>query len=725
MMAVRAAMCALVTVAATAVPAGGPAMAAPVPTPGAVIRGSAARAVPKSFIVVLKPAGTVAPAALARRYGGTMRRTFGSALHGFEAIMTEAAAKQLALDPTVAYVERNQVMSVADVQDDPPWGLDRVDERHRTLDQQYTYDGDASAVHAYVIDTGIRFSHETFDGRAVSGYDAYDHDDDASDCEGHGTHVAGTIGGREYGVAKKVQLVAVRVLGCTGKGSTASVIEGVNWVTEHAIKPAVANMSLSGPPSDSLDAAVQASIASGVTYGVAAGNGDDFGDPLPACNDSPSRTPEAITVAATTKTDARASYSNYGPCVDIFAPGDEIESAGIDTDTARAELSGTSMATPHVVGAAALALAEHPTYTPQQVADALLAAATPDLVADPGDGSPNKLLYTGGPDRDFELALDTSGFTVATGQPKTVRIDLSQIGAGRQRVQLTVHGVPDQVTTELSDVEVDTWAHPSATLTLTPSVTAALGSTPVTVVATGSDVTRSQTFTLTVAAPEVTLSLSDDAGSGAMGTMVATTVRSTVVAGDFPAGLDLTVAGLPAGVISPDGYGSWLPAGASATVHFVITPDALPGTYPLTIITSSGAVTASAPYTLTVAGTPNPCGKYDTPGLEVPGGSTDSTPITVTDCGRNASALSRVYFRVNRPYPSLPGDAVAVDLIAPDGSIHALKPAGTYPNTDRYVLDCTVDLSGLPADGEWRLQVRNDAQRWIDLAQVYDWMLTV
>jgi hypothetical protein len=243
-------------------------------------------------------------------------------------------------------------------------------------------------VHAYIIDTGIRFTHTTFGGRAVSGRDTVDNDNDATDCNGHGTHVAGTVGGSQYGVAKGVALVGVRVLDCNGSGTTAGVVAGVDWVTANAIKPAVANMSLGGGLDTTLDNAVAGSIASGVTYGIAAGNSN-----ANACNFSPARVPAAITVGATDINDNRASFSNFGTCVDIFAPGVNITSSWLTSDTATNTISGTSMATPHVVGVAALIASANPSFTPQQVRDRMVADATTGVVVNPGTGSPNRLLF--------------------------------------------------------------------------------------------------------------------------------------------------------------------------------------------------------------------------------------------------------------------------------------------------------------------------------------------
>jgi subtilisin family serine protease len=372
------------------------------PTLGVVRDAGTTSVVPNSYVVVLKDAAaqTQGVDALARGlsnvYGGLVGHTYRSALHGFAVKnISDAQARKLAADSSVAYVQKDGVFKIAATQTGATWGLDRIDQRNLPLDGNYTYPTTASNVHAYIIDTGIRTSHSEFGGRATSGFDAVTSGGTADDCNGHGTHVSGTVGGSTYGVAKGVQLVAVRVLDCNGSGSTSGVVAGIDWVTAHAIKPAVANMSLGGGVDATLDAAVQRSIGSGVTFGVAAGNGDALGNPQNACSTSPARVAEAITVGATQNNDQKASFSNYGTCLDIFAPGVNITSSWNTNNTATNTISGTSMATPHVVGAAALVAAVNPGYTPQQVRDALVNNATSNVVVNPGSGSPNKLLYMG------------------------------------------------------------------------------------------------------------------------------------------------------------------------------------------------------------------------------------------------------------------------------------------------------------------------------------------
>ncbi|MEO6086109.1 MAG: S8 family peptidase, partial [Umezawaea sp.] len=298
----------------------------------------------------------------------------------------------LAADPAVASVSQDAEVRVVDTQPNPPsWGLDRIDQRDLPLNASFTYPTTAANVRAYIIDTGIRTTHSTFGGRATWGFNAVDGDN--TDCNGHGTHVAGTVGGAQYGVAKGVQLVAVKVLDCAGSGTFAGVISGVDWVTGNAVKPAVANMSLGGTASAAtapLEAAVRASIASGVTYAVASGNSN-----ANACTFSPALVAEAITVNASDTTDRRASFSNYGTCTDLFAPGVNITSSWNTSDSATNTISGTSMASPHTAGVAAAYLATHPGAAPAAVQSALIADSTPGKITDPGPGSPNRLLFLG------------------------------------------------------------------------------------------------------------------------------------------------------------------------------------------------------------------------------------------------------------------------------------------------------------------------------------------
>ncbi|MFJ8333889.1 S8 family peptidase [Streptomyces sp. NPDC094437] len=369
-----------------------PAQAAP--AEGTVLAAGSPTAVKDSYIVTLKKsaglkAASSAGRGLVQEYGGTVRKTFDTVLNGYTATLSATEARRLAADPAVASVEQDQRVQLTDTtQSSAPWGLDRIDQAALPLSGSYTYpDTAGSGVTVYVIDTGVRITHTQISGRASYGYDAVDGDTNAADGNGHGTHVATTIAGSTYGVAKKAKVVGVRVLDNSGGGTTAGVIDGIEWVTENHTSPAVANMSLGGAASSTLDAAVSSSIASGVTYAVAAGNNG-----ASASSYSPARVAAAITVGATTNTDAKASYSNYGSVLDIFAPGSSIVAGYHTSDTATATLSGTSMAAPHVAGAAAVYLAGHTSATPAQVSTALVNGATSNALTSVGTGSPNKLL---------------------------------------------------------------------------------------------------------------------------------------------------------------------------------------------------------------------------------------------------------------------------------------------------------------------------------------------
>lgn len=352
--------------------------------------------IPGQYIVVTQ--WNVDPLALAAQFGIAPRHVYDQLLTGFAAAIPSSVVDALVADPRVLRVSVQRQISTLETvsQAGATWGLDRIDQHALPIDSVYTYDRTGHGVRAYIIDTGIRYSHREFEGRALRGFDAFASDpadpllgyDGSGDCDGHGTHVAGTVGGKTWGVAKRVTLVGVRVLNCAGYGSDADVIAGMDWVARTATLPAVANMSLGDVvpsktmgTSTEIDNAVKALVASGVTLGVAAGNGWGNGTVgADACMFPISNVPEAITVGATTRTDSRTRWTNYGDCIDLFAPGAGITSSTFDNDSSYGTKSGTSMATPHVVGVAALVLDQAPGATPAEVRDVLVSQATQNIV---------------------------------------------------------------------------------------------------------------------------------------------------------------------------------------------------------------------------------------------------------------------------------------------------------------------------------------------------------
>ncbi|CAM5653040.1 S8 family peptidase [Streptomyces aurantiogriseus] len=389
----RAVAAVAAVVAAAAMGSGAVLPAEAAPAAGKVLNENSPYGIDNSYLVTLKSSAGFRAASqegrqLAAKYGATVAATYHTAMNGYAVHVSAAGARSFAADPAVAFVEKDQRVTLDATQTNPPWGLDRIDQATLPLSRTYTYPNTAgNGATVYVIDTGVRITHQQIAGRAAYGYDAIDGDTIAADGNGHGTHVATTVAGTTYGVAKAARIMAVRVLDNEGSGTTSGVIAGVDWVTAQSARPAVANMSLGGGASIALDTAVRNSIASGVTYAVAAGNSN-----ANAGSSSPARVSAALTVGAGTSADYRAGYSNYGSVLDLFAPGSSIPGGWHTGDTATATLSGTSMATPHVAGAAAVYLTSHPTASPAAVHSALVNGATSGVLRNIGTGSPNRLL---------------------------------------------------------------------------------------------------------------------------------------------------------------------------------------------------------------------------------------------------------------------------------------------------------------------------------------------
>jgi len=434
---------------------------------GEVLGADRADAVPGSYIVALRdsasPRALSASAAdsLVGKYGGQVRTTWQHALNGFHASLTAAQARRIAADPRVDFVQADLPVKATGTQPNPPsWGLDRVDQQNLPLDSSYTYPNGAGNVTAYVIDTGIKITHQDFGGRASWGTNTVDSNN--TDCHGHGTHVAGTVGGTRYGVAKEVKLVAVKVLNCQGSGTSAGVVNGVNWVARNAVKPAVANMSLGGSADTATDTAVRNLVAAGVTTAVASGN-----DNQNACNYSPARVREAISTNASTRTDGRASFSNWGTCTDIFAPGQDITSTWHTSDSATNTISGTSMASPHVAGAAAIYVSANPSATPAQVETALVNAATSGKISNPGTGSPNKLLHVTGPPVTNPTVTNPGSQNGAVGTPASLQLSAT---GGTAPYTFTATGLPPGLTISPSG-QVSGTPTTAGTYTVTVTVT--------------------------------------------------------------------------------------------------------------------------------------------------------------------------------------------------------------------------------------------------------------
>jgi subtilisin family serine protease/subtilisin-like proprotein convertase family protein len=715
------------------------------PAEGTIRHAGGATAVADSYIVVFKDLSVSASAvsdratAVADRFGGRVARTYQHALRGFEVAGTAAMARRIAGDPSVAYVEQNHRAYTTDTQSPTPsWGLDRIDQRALPLNNSYSYPSTGSGVRAYIVDTGIRFTHTTFGGRAVSGFDAID-GGAADDCDGHGTHVAGTVGGSTYGVAKGVTLVAVRVLDCAGSGTYGQVVAGIDWVTgDHDPgELAVANMSLGGPADSALNTAVANAVADGVSFAVAAGN-----DNADACGGSPSSAPTAITVAATGGAqggaggnDARASFSSYGSCVDIFAPGVNITSSTITSDTSSDSWDGTSMATPHVAGAAALVLAQNPAFTPQQVRDYLVDNGTTGVVTNPV-GSPNVLLYVVNappPAHDFSISVSPTAGSTDPGGAVTATVGTTITAGSAQSITLTASGLPASISASFSPPSVTSGG--SSTLTISAGTSTPSGTYPVTITGTGTFATHTATYTLTVNGPPGCSATNGTDATIPDGSMVESTITISGCAGSASAASTVEVhivhtfqGDLVVSLVAPDGsvYVLHNRTGAGAdnidqTYSVDLSSEVANGTWRLRVQDAAAAdVGYLNSWTLNLAGGGGPviCTGANGTDLTIPDGSTAESVIALSTCAGNASAASTVEVHIVHTYQ---GDLV-VSLVAPDGSVYVLhnRTGGSADNIDQTY---TVNLASEARNGNWRLRVQDAAL--VDTGYLNSWRLTL
>jgi serine protease len=659
---------------------------------------------------------------LAARHGARMQRSFSHALRGFVVQADDRALEKLVLDPAVAYVEEDGIVEISATQSGATWGIDRSDQRDLPLNGTYVYNTTASNVNTYIVDTGVLGSHSEFSGRMIGGYTAISDGNGTNDCNGHGTHVAGTVAGTTYGIAKGAKISPIRVLGCNGSGTNSGVIAGMDWVAANHIKPAVANMSLGGGASTATDDAVARMTNAGVTVVVAAGN-----DNSNACNYSPARAPSAITVGSTTNTDARSSFSNFGSCLDIFAPGSNITSAWYTGNTATNTISGTSMASPHVAGVAALYLAGNPTATPAQVTQAIINASTPNKVTSAGTGSPNRLLY--------------SLFGTSTGDttPPTTPSNVTATASSSSAIGLSWTAASDSGGSGLAGYKVERCAGSTC------SNFAQIGTTASTSYS-DSGLTAATTYRYRIRAY-------DGAGNDGSYSSIAQATTQSGGGGGSALSNGVPVTGLSGSAGTELRYTLSVPAGAS-NLRFVTsggTGDAdlyvRFGTAPTTTtydcrswasgnsetcaITTAQAGTYhvlvrgySAFSGVSLTGSYTTGGGGDTPqtytnGADVAIGDNTTVESPITVSGRSGNGLTATSVAVNIVHTYI-GD-LKVDLIAPDGSVYVLhnRSGGSADNINQTY---SVNLSSELKNGTWKLRVNDNAGG--DTGYINSWSIT-
>ncbi len=697
----------------------------------------AANPVQGQYIVVLKDSAArldsesarsnVARAAdiavqMTSQVGAKLTRSYTHALRGFAVEANDKQLEQLLMDARVAYVEEDGIVTASATQTGATWGIDRTDQRDLPLNSSYTYDTTASNVNVYIIDTGVLGSHTEFSGRMIGGYTAITDANGTNDCNGHGTHVAGTTAGTTYGIAKGAKISPVRVLGCTGSGTNAGVIAGMDWVAANHIKPAVANMSLGGGASAATDTAVANMTSAGVVVAVAAGN-----DNADACNYSPARAASAITVGSTTNTDARSSFSNFGTCLDIFGPGSNIMSSWYTSSTATNTISGTSMASPHVAGVAALYLAANPTASVSAVTTAIINASTPNKVSSPGTNSPNRLLYSlfsGGGTPD-STAPTTPGSAAAT-------------AASASQINLTWTASTDTGGSGLAGYKIERCLGAGCTnfAQIATSTTTSYSST---------GLTASTSYSFRVRAYDGSGNNSSYSNTGTATTQAGGGGGSTLTNGVAVTGLAAaTGASLSYTMVVPSGASnlSFVTSGGTGDADMYVKFGSAPTdtVYDCRPYASGNAETCSfaAPqagtyhvrlkaYTsfsgLSVVGNYTTGGgggtqTYTNPNnFNIVDNSTVNSTITVSGRTGNAPATSSVAVDIKHTFK---GD-LKVDLIAPDGSVYVLHNR-TGGSADNIIQSYTVNLSTEALNGTWTLRVNDNAGG--DVGYIDSWGLT-
>jgi serine protease len=699
------------------------------------------RPVPGQYIVVLKddaaalnteasalsrlPSVAAVAAQLASRHGARMQRSFSHTLRGFVVQADDRALEKLVLDPSVAYVEEDGIVEISATQSGATWGLDRVDQRDLPLNSTYVYNTTASNVNAYIVDTGVLGSHTQFSGRMIGGYTAISDGNGTNDCNGHGTHVAGTVAGTTHGIAKGAKISPIRVLGCNGSGTNSGVIAGMDWVAANHVKPAVANMSLGGGASTATDDAVARMTAAGVTVVVAAGN-----DNSNACNYSPARAPSAITVGSTTNTDARSSFSNFGSCLDIFAPGSNITSAWYTGTTATNTISGTSMASPHVAGVAALYLANNPTATPSQVTAAIINGSTPNKVTSPGTGSPNRLLYS---------LIDGGGGGGDTTPPTTVT-GLTATASSSSAISLSWTAASDTGGSGLAGYKVERCAGASCTNFAQIGTSASTSYSD-------SGLAASTTYRYQVRAYDgagnngsySSISQATTQAGGGGGTALSNGVPVTGLSGNAGTELRYTMS-VPAGAtnlrfVTSGGSGdadlyvrfgtapttstydcrSWA-SGNSETCN-ITTAQA--GTYHVLVRGYSAFSGASLTGSYSAGGGGGDTPQTYTNGTDVAIGDNTTVESPISVSGRSGSGLSNTQVAVNIVHTYI-GD-LKVDLIAPDGSVYVLHNR-SGGSADNIVQTYSVNLTSEAKNGTWKLRVNDNAGG--DTGYINSWSIT-